>query len=83
MKTQYCHFCGSHDHCCRDCPLEKRVAPKLKKIIGKKMERFVSDNLSCPSCGCRTLRLLDDIHLRLILFVTSTCLKKFELNQSV
>ena len=35
MKSTKCHFCGGN-HNCRYCPIEKKVAPQLKKIIGKK-----------------------------------------------
>jgi len=73
-----CHFCGGN-HNCRNCPIEKKVAPQLKKIIGKKIEHFVSDNISCPICGCKTLRLLGDNSPSLdIVCDNPECLKKFE-----
>jgi hypothetical protein len=72
-----CHFCGGN-HNCRNCPIEKKVAPKLKKIIGKKMEYYVS-SLPCPCCHKKTLSLLDDNSPSLdIICINNKCNKKFE-----
>lgn len=72
-----CHFCGG-SHNCRVCPIEKTVAPKLKKIIGKKMEQYVS-LLSCPCCRKKNLYLLNDNSPSLdIICINKNCGKKFE-----
>lgn len=77
MYQMKCHFC-SGNHNCRDCPVEKKVAPKLKKIIGKKMEQFVS-TLSCPNCFQKTLFLLNDNSPSLDIVCKNECCKtKFE-----
>ena len=76
-KILKCHFCGGN-HNCRDCHIEKKVAPKLKKIIGKKMEQYVS-LLSCPSCRKKKLCLLNDNSPSLdIICIDKNCGKKFE-----
>lgn len=70
-----CHFCNGN-HNCRDCPVEKKVAPKLKKIMGKKIEMYVS-TLSCPCCRQKSLKLLDDNSPSLDI-ICHNCSKKFE-----
>ena len=47
--THICHFCGGN-HICKECPIEKQIAPELKKEIGKKMELYVSKFINCPHC---------------------------------
>ena len=76
-STLKCHFCqGNHN--CRDCPIEKKVAPRLKKIIGKKMEQYVS-SLPCPCCRKKKLCLLSDNSPSLDIICTDNeCGKKFE-----
>jgi hypothetical protein len=55
-----CHFCGG-SHSCRNCPLEKKISPHMKGIIGSKIEHFIVDKLYCPSCYQRnTLIVLGD-----------------------
>lgn len=76
-KCINCHFCGGN-HNCRDCPIEKKVAPQLKKIIGKKMEQYVS-SLPCPCCRLKNLCLLNDNSPSLdIVCKNNKCGKKFE-----
>jgi hypothetical protein len=77
MFKTTCHFCGGN-HNCRNCHIEKKVAPRLKKVIGKKMERYVA-SLSCPCCRKKTLCLLDDNSPSLdIICMDNMCKKKFE-----
>lgn len=77
MPNLKCHFCGGN-HNCRVCPVEKKVSPKLKKAIGKKMEQYVS-TLPCPCCRNKSLRLLNDNTPSLdIICVNNKCNKKFE-----
>ena len=74
MTQMTCHFCfGNHN--CRVCPLEKRISSELKKIIGRKMEEFVS-TLKCPCCSQRTFFMLDDNSPSLD--IICKCGKKFE-----
>jgi hypothetical protein len=54
-----CHFCNGPHHC-KDCKIEKRLAPHVKKIIGRKMEFFIGKNLTCPYCNKKELNVLDD-----------------------
>tara|TARA_Y100000590_G_C15724361_1_gene1014651 strand:+ start:1566 stop:2144 length:579 start_codon:yes stop_codon:yes gene_type:complete len=77
LKCITCHFCGGN-HNCRECPIEKKVAPQLKKIIGKKMEQYVSF-LPCPCCRLKSLFLLNDNSPSLdIICSNNNCGKKFE-----
>ena len=54
----YCKYCNVKGHSCMECPLEKKVAPYLKKIVGIQMETFVANELCCPRCNLKTLRSL-------------------------
>ena len=45
-----CYFCNKN-HNCRRCPLEAKIAPKLKKEIGIFWEKFVSAHIPCKKCG--------------------------------
>lgn len=75
ISSVRCHFCG-RNHNCRDCIIEKQVAPKLKKIIGSRMEHYVS-TLPCPCCRKRNLLLLDNNSPSLDI-ICKHCNKKFE-----
>jgi hypothetical protein len=54
-----CHFCNGPHHC-KDCKIEKTLAPHVRKIIGRKMEFFIGEHLSCPYCNKKELSVLDD-----------------------
>jgi hypothetical protein len=71
-----CNFCfGNHN--CRNCPIEAKFSPILKKIIGPRIEFFVSKNISCPFCNKKTLYCLDDNSPSLDL-VCKSCQNQFE-----
>lgn len=52
-----CYFCDGN-HVCRDCPIEEKLAPMLKKKVGKFMEHYVARNLPCPTCKLKKLKVL-------------------------
>ena len=52
-----CYFCNGN-HLCRNCPLEQKLSPLLKKKVGDYMEHHVANILSCPSCGKKKLKVL-------------------------
>jgi hypothetical protein len=54
-----CNFCNGPHHC-KDCDIEKKISPQIKKIIGRKMEFFIAENLTCPYCYNKGLSVLDD-----------------------
>jgi hypothetical protein len=56
-KKLRCYFCNGN-HICRNCPIEEKLAPVLKKKVGKFMEHYVANNLDCPLCKKRELRVL-------------------------
>lgn len=56
-KKVRCYFCEGN-HLCRDCPVEEKLAPILKKKVGKFMEHYVANNLDCPICHERQLKVL-------------------------
>ena len=72
-----CHFCGSVDHTCRECPIEKKASKFLKKEIGKKIEFLVADNISCPHCSTKTLRVVGNNSPSWDIYC-SNCEKKYE-----
>jgi len=52
-----CYFCQGN-HLCRNCPIEEKLAPILKKKVGKYMEYYVANNLNCPICKKKELHVL-------------------------
>jgi hypothetical protein len=52
-----CYFCNGN-HLCRNCPLEEKLSPLLKKKVGDYMEHHVANILCCPSCGKKKLKVL-------------------------
>ncbi|VVU95515.1 hypothetical protein CPAV1605_1266 [seawater metagenome] len=54
-----CHYCGSFEHLCRECPIEKANAASYKLIIGKWAERYVA-KYPCPNCKQEKLEFLGD-----------------------
>jgi hypothetical protein len=72
-----CYFCNGN-HACRDCPLEAKMAPVLRKKVGNMMEYFVADNLKCPECKKeKTLKVIGN-HTPSLDIVCSHCNNKFE-----
>jgi len=54
-KYYKCHWCGSPDHVCRDCPKEKEDSIKLRVLVGEYFEKWIPANYSCPKCKNDTL----------------------------
>jgi hypothetical protein len=54
---QKCYFCGE-DHTCRECPLEMKMAPILKKKVGAMMEHYVANNFYCPTCNKKEMKVI-------------------------
>ena len=52
-----CYFCNGN-HLCRDCPIEEKISPLLKKQVGDYMEHHVANILACPSCNQKKLHVL-------------------------
>jgi hypothetical protein len=52
-----CYFCNGN-HLCRNCPIEEKLAPILKKKVGEYMEHYVANNLNCPLCQQKELHVL-------------------------
>jgi hypothetical protein len=71
-----CYFCGD-SHSSRECPLEKQLAPILKKKVGMAMEHYIADNFACPKCGNHTLEVIGN-HTPSLDIICSTCSKMIE-----
>lgn len=72
-----CYFCNGN-HACRDCPLEAKMAPVLRKKVGNMMEYYVAENLKCPECKKdKTLKVIGN-HTPSLDIICSCCNKKFE-----
>lgn len=56
-NVKSCFYCGSNEHLCRDCPIEKRDSSNYKLQIGKWAEKYVS-HYNCPNCSCNSLKFL-------------------------
>ena len=72
-----CEYCNIY-HNSRDCPLEKNIAPVMKKIVGMYMEQFVANEICCPRCHKKTLEPLCT-HAPSLDIICSTCSTKFEI----
>jgi hypothetical protein len=72
-----CEYCNKH-HCSRECPLEKQLAPLMKKIVGTSMEHFVADEVYCPRCNNKSLKPLGN-HAPSLDIICSMCHTKFEI----
>ncbi len=72
-----CEYCNNH-HSSRECPLEKRLAPVMRKIVGMYMEQFVADEVCCPRCNNKTLKPLGT-HAPSLDIICSKCQTKFEI----
>jgi hypothetical protein len=75
--SKKCYFCGGN-HKCRDCYIEKKIAPIMRKIVGEFMENYISDNFKCPRCQNKTLEVLGD-HSPSLDIVCSSCKSKYEI----
>jgi len=57
MTYNKCYFCGDN-HTSRECDVERKIAPILKKKVGNMMEHYIADNLNCPECKRDTLKVI-------------------------
>jgi len=55
MSNIQCYWCGSNNHLCRDCPIEKAESRKLRGLVGEYFEEWISENYSCPKCKKESL----------------------------
>lgn len=58
-KKLKCYFCGG-PHLCRDCKIERKKSPEMKKKVGKYMEKYYAENFTCIRCGSSNLKVLND-----------------------
>lgn len=58
-NTIKCYYCNGN-HVSRKCQLEVLMAPILKKKIGIFMEHYIADNIKCPECKKKSLKVLGD-----------------------
>ncbi len=72
MNKHKCFFCNGL-HSCRNCPIESKIAPYMKKIIGQHMENFVATKLTCPRCYKSNLKLLGNHTPSLDIICTNCC----------
>lgn len=76
MSNLKCNFCFGN-HSCRNCPIEKKIAPTIKKIIGIKMEQFIGEYIECPYCKINSLHVLGNNSPSLDI-ICSLCNKNYE-----
>ncbi len=72
-----CEYCNNY-HNSRECPLEKILAPFMRKIVGMYMEQFVADEVCCPRCKNKSLEPLGT-HAPSLDIICSSCNTKFEI----
>jgi hypothetical protein len=71
-----CEFCNGK-HITRNCPVELKLAPEIKKIVGNLMEYYFCNSFSCPGCKNKTLSVLGNNKPSLDI-ICLTCSKKIE-----
>jgi len=71
-----CFFCNG-SHSCRNCPIESKIAPFMKKIIGQHMENFTATKLLCPRCSKPSLKRLGN-HTPSLDIICMNCCTNFE-----
>ena len=54
-----CYYCNGN-HISRKCQLEILMAPILKKKIGIFMEHYIAENIKCPECKHKSLKVIGD-----------------------
>ena len=73
----HCEYCNNM-HNSRECPLEQKIAPIMKKIVGMYMEQFVENEISCQRCYQKTMKPLCT-HAPSLDIICSTCNTKYEI----
>lgn len=76
MPSIKCNFC-SGNHSCRNCNIEKQLAPIIKKMIGIKMEQFIGSYIPCPNCKNNNLQVLGNNSPSLDI-ICSSCKRNYE-----
>jgi hypothetical protein len=72
-----CDFCkGNHNT--RDCHVELKLAPEIKKFIGNLMEYYFCNYFSCPKCKNKSLTVLGNNKPSLDI-ICSICSKNIEI----
>ena len=71
-----CYFC-SGNHLSRDCKIEKKIAPILKKKVGDTMEHYIANTLNCPECKKNELKVIGN-HSPSLDIVCNNCNIKIE-----
>jgi hypothetical protein len=77
MPFTNCDYCNNY-HSAKECALEKRISPLMKKIVGYHMEQFVADEIYCPRCNNKTLMSLGT-HAPSLDLICKSCSTKFEI----
>ncbi len=77
------HSCKIWDYCKKihsnkECPLEEKLAPFMKKLVGMYMEQFVANEIYCPRCKCKSLEALSN-HTPSLDIICKNCNSKFEI----
>jgi hypothetical protein len=76
-KIVKCHYCGGR-HSCRGCPIEKTLAPYMRKLVGESMEKFVAEELCCPQCSAHGSLKMLGTHAPSLDIVCTSCNANFE-----
>lgn len=76
MSPIKCNFCFGN-HSCRNCTIEKQLAPVIKKMIGNKIEEFIGEYIPCPCCKKNNLNVLGNNSPSLDI-ICSSCKKNYE-----
>ena len=76
MASILCDYCNNV-HSSKECILEKKLAPLMKKIIGMYMEHFVASEVYCPRCNNKSLEHLGT-HAPSLDLVCKICNTKYE-----
>ena len=77
MSTIHCDYC-KNNHSSKECPLEKQLAPIMRKIVGMYMEHFVANEVYCPRCSKKVLEHLGS-HAPSLDLICKSCSTKFEI----
>ncbi len=72
-----CEYCNIN-HSSRECPLEKKLADVMKKIVGTYMEHFVANEVRCPRCHLKALKPLCT-HAPSLDIICDNCNTQFEI----
>lgn len=59
-KVKKCYFCGDPSHEARDCPIYKKLAPRMKTCIGTWCEDFFAKNYKCFRCKNKSYSVLNN-----------------------